>query len=96
MPASMAQAISKICPQVKVAVLADASRWKRIRLPLKQLLTSQLESAQVVLINKCDLADQETIEMVKEDVVSYSGVRPVVCMSAQQGLSEEDVQAILG
>lgn len=95
-PASMAQAISKICPQVKVAVLADASRWKRIRLPLRQLLTSQLESAQIVLINKCDLADQETIEMVKEDVVSYSGVRPVVCMSAQQGLSEEDVQAILG
>ena len=50
----------------------------------------------ILILNKCDLADQETIEMVKEDVVSYSGVRPVVCMSAQQGLSEEDVQAILG
>ena len=109
-PSSMAESISNCANNVRTCVLVDASRWKRMRIALERLLRGQLESANVILINKCDLADDATIDQARREALEYAGAaacdgeenssispaaKPVVCVSAQAGISDADMARIL-
>ncbi|MBC3887354.1 cobalamin biosynthesis protein P47K [Acetobacterium paludosum] len=51
----------------RIVTIVDAKRWKRIRVPLANLIEGQLGVADVVLINKTDLVNEaELIELQKE------------------------------
>ena len=56
----------------KILIIVDASRWKRLRIPLERVLGGQLEGADLVFINKCDLVeDKAELEEVEADVLTF-------------------------
>ena len=57
---------------VRVLALADASRWKRLKNYMSQLLEGQIECAELALINKVDLVDEETAQKIAEDVRGFN------------------------
>ena len=52
----------------RICILTDASRWGRIFLPLKPMLSGQIEGADTVLINKIDLAEEEILSRMESDI----------------------------
>ncbi|UWG97639.1 cobalamin biosynthesis protein P47K [Dehalobacter sp. DCM] len=58
-PKQIRQVLQDIGIDSRICVLVDASRWKRILTPLYQLLTAQLKDADVILLNKTDLVNEE-------------------------------------
>lgn len=52
----------------RICTLTDAARWLRIRKPMEELLLGQIECADIVLINKTDLADDKTLSLMENDI----------------------------
>ena len=57
---------------VKILSLADASRWKRLKNYMSQLLEGQIECADLAIVNKTDLVSEETVKSIAEDVRSFN------------------------
>ena len=66
----------------RVCVLTDASRWPRLRIPMEGLLRGQIECADLVLINKTDLVDEDALQNVERDVRAFNADVPIVRISA--------------
>lgn len=96
-PSSMVKALEPVSGDIRTCILVDASRWKRIHKPLEVLLRNQLESADVILVNKCDLVDEEALECAKTGALEYAGAdRPLVCVSAKNGFTDADFASLMG
>ena len=95
-PGNMADSLSYSMARPRVVVLADASRWLRIRMPLHDLLQKQVGAADIVLVNKCDLVDEDTVAEVVSDVKSMNDQVAVITGSAAAHLSEEQIKLLLG
>lgn len=52
----------------RICILTDASRWGRIFLPLRPMLSGQIEGADTVLINKIDLAEEDFLQLMEKDI----------------------------
>ena len=65
-----------------ICVLADAERWSRLRLPLENLMRGQIECADLVLINKIDLADEDALANMENDIRLYQQNVPIIRISA--------------
>ena len=96
-PGSMRDNIERYgdCP-VRVVTLVDASRWQRIVRALSILLEGQLECADVVCVNKCDLVDEAQIATVGATVRDMNAHAPIVHASAISPMSAADLDAIAG
>ena len=96
-PSSMRDNIERYgdCP-VRVLTIVDASRWQRIVRALSILLTEQLECADVICVNKCDLADDAQIGEVDAAVREMNASAPIVHASAISPMSAADLDAIAG
>jgi G3E family GTPase len=57
---------------VKILVVADAKRWKRLRNAMSQLIDAQLELADLILLNKVDLVDEEAAEATLSDIRTFN------------------------
>jgi len=66
----------------RICVLTDASRWSRLRIPMEMLLRGQIECADVVLINKIDLASDEAINDMQRDILEFNPNVPITKISA--------------
>ena len=55
----------------RVCILTDAARWSRLRKPMENLLRGQIECSDVVLINKIDLSDEETLQNMERDILEF-------------------------
>ena len=95
-PASIQRTIQNVLGlDSKICIIVDAKRWIRIEKPLEQLLSGQFENADVVLINKKDLVDQETLVRVISSVaVRVPGVK-LIPLSAIEPITEEMWKEIL-
>lgn len=51
-----------------ICTVVDASRWKRFLVPMHSLLEGQIESADMVLLNKADLVGEEMLDEVENDI----------------------------
>jgi len=80
----------------RIVSLVDASRWQRIKIPLRMLLLAQLEPADVICINKIDLVDDDALALVDADVREINATAPLVHVSAQQSLAAETIDVIMG
>ena len=81
---------------VRVVTLVDASRWQRIKLALQILLTAQIEPADIVCVNKVDLAEAETLAEIDDDVHAINANVPIVRMSASDPVDAEVLDTVLG
>ena len=66
----------------RVCVLTDASRWKRLRVPMEALLRGQIECADIVLINKVDLADEDALLSIEDDIRGFQQNVQIIRISA--------------
>jgi len=76
------------CPHVdtiRVLTLVDAPRWEMLLEVVEPLVTAQLESADVVAVNKVDEVDADTLAAVLESVRTLAGAAPVLAVSATSG-----------
>ncbi len=62
---------------VKILSLADASRWKRLKNYMSQLLEGQIECADLALVNKVDLVDEETAKQIAEDIRGFNATAEI-------------------
>ncbi len=70
-----------------ILALADAKRWKRVVRAMEQFVSSQLQDADVILVNKIDLVDEETLAEVKREAAGYNprARLEAVCAAEQLG-----------
>ena len=96
-PQTMRDNIEKYggCP-VRIATLADASRWAKVLRALRNLLEGQLEPADVVCVNKCDLVDAGQLAEVERTVREMNATAPIVFASALSPMNAADLDAIVG
>ncbi|MCL2125942.1 MAG: cobalamin biosynthesis protein P47K [Oscillospiraceae bacterium] len=80
----------------RVCVLTDASRWARLRIPMEALLQGQIECADIVLINKIDLSDDESLERIEADIHGFNADVPIVRISALSEVPNEVWHSIVG
>ena len=83
------------CP-VRVVALVDASRWKKTLLALRILLEGQIEPADVICVNKCDLVDEAQLAEVERTVREMNAEAPIVYASAVSTMESADADAIMG
>jgi len=80
----------------RICVLTDASRWNRLRIPMEYLLRGQIECADVVLINKTDLAAAEALESMKNDILEFNPEVPITGISAIGQVPQDVWRTIAG
>ncbi len=82
--------------QARICVLVDASRWRRMQVPLEVILRQQLRGCDVICLNKADLVDEAELAYVGETLNAYDESAPRIVTKAAEGLPAEAVAAILG
>ena len=80
----------------RTIAIVDAQRWKRIKVALAMLIPHQLGEADVVLVNKCDLADAATLDAIEADVRAYNPTAPIFRICAKEGISSDVLDALIG
>ena len=80
----------------RICVLADASRWKRLRVPMDSLLRGQIEGCDIVLINKTDLVPEDALDSIETEIHEIEPKAPVMRISAIKGVANEVWSAIAG
>jgi G3E family GTPase len=70
---------------VRVLTVVDAPRWPMLLEVVEPLVTSQLETADAVAVNKVDEVDDEALAAVLESVRSLAGDAPILPVSATSG-----------
>lgn len=96
-PETMAANLSKYGGyDVRVVTLVDASRWQRIKRALSILLSEQVAPADVVCVNKVDLADADVLAEVDADVSEINPGVPIVHMDASKPVDARLLDAVIG
>ena len=55
-----------------ILAIADAKRWNRVVKALGDFVESQLKDADVILVNKIDLVEEDRLGDIKEQAASYN------------------------
>lgn len=82
--------------EARVCVLTDASRWRRLLIPMNNLLRGQIVGSNTVLINKTDLVEEAALEQIRQDILSFEPDAVIHCISAMNPVPEEVWQSVLG
>ena len=80
----------------RVCVLTDAARWRRLRLPMENLLRGQIECADVVLINKIDLSDEEALQSMEHEIMEFKPDVRIIRISALSGVESAVWREVTG
>ena len=81
---------------VRILALADASRWKRLKNYLSHLLEAQIECAELAIVNKVDLVDEETAQKIAEDIRSFNAKAVIDFTVGNKPIDPAVWQPILG
>lgn len=80
----------------RICTVTDASRWARLKKPMEELFRGQIGCADVVLVNKADLASEETLAGMEADI---RGMNPEACIyrtSAMRQIDPDIWRQVLG
>ncbi|MDR2486764.1 MAG: cobalamin biosynthesis protein P47K [Clostridiales Family XIII bacterium] len=80
--------------QARIAVLTDAARWQRLRVPMNELLKGQIEGSDTVLVNKTDLVDEKALQDIERDVFAYEPAARIFRISATGEIPGEVWKAV--
>ncbi|NTU89918.1 MAG: GTP-binding protein [Actinobacteria bacterium] len=78
-----------------ICTIVDAKRWEHLFDALDVLLTKQLKAADVILINKIDRVDSETLECVLSAISTINPEAPQICVCAKDPIDTGVWQAIV-
>ena len=84
-PVRFIDTIRKFLPEqneIKVISIADVERWFELHEVLTSLIESQIESAELVLVNKVDLVDKDTVNKVIQDIKKINPDADILAVSA--------------
>lgn len=81
---------------VRVVGIADAARWKLVVRAMEQLLANQISAADIVLLNKADLVDEETLADVERSIRRYNDHAPIVRVTASEDIAASVLDAAIG
>ena len=96
-PSDLAAKISRyVDAPVSITTLVDAERWPRIRRAMGQIIPGQLESADLVLINKIDRVTPEAADEVEAQVREYNATTRIERITANTEIPAEILDAIAG
>ena len=80
----------------RIAVLVDASRWSRLHIPMENLFAGQIIGSDAVIINKCDLVDEEMLNTVEHVVREYQSDVQIFRISAIDPVNNNVWKGVLG
>ena len=80
----------------RIAVLIDASRWSRLRIPMEGLFAGQIYGSDAVVINKVDLVEASVVDPVERDVRDYDADTQIFRVSALDPVNGEVWKGVLG
>ncbi len=80
----------------RVCCVTDAKRWNRLLIPMGNLLPDQLDSADVILINKVDTVPSETVDAVEQSIRQFNDTARYFRISAASEIAPEVFEAVLG
>lgn len=80
----------------RICTVADASRWARLKVPMAGLLAGQISCADTVLINKVDLAGEEALVKMEEEILGMNPGTELHRVSALQDIPPEIWDRVLG
>lgn len=91
-PGDVVTAVRSYAPMVTdimVLVLLDATRYEMLYEMLTPLLTAQIQSADIVAINKIDVVDGAHIDIIRKNVNQLNPQARVVAISAEKRINLE-------
>jgi G3E family GTPase len=80
----------------RIVVMADASRWERLLVPMNGLLRGQTEGSDAVLVNKTDLADGAALAKMERDILEFEPEAKIHRISAIGGVPDAVWAAVAG
>ena len=80
----------------RIVILTDASRWRRLRIPMDGLLRGQIENCNAVLVNKIDLVEEDILESMENDIHEIEPNAPIYRISAVGDVASEVWGAVAG
>ena len=96
-PKNIQETLKKVCGMdSRIAVLVDAARWKRLLLPMNNLLSGQIIGSDAVLVNKTDLVDEAALAAVDADVRNFEPAANIFHISALAPVAPEGWDGVLG
>ena len=88
-PDAIAQAVRDAGEDdVRILVLADAKRWKKLKLAMPKFVESQLCHASVVFLNKIDLVEKSAWDDAIKDIEMAAPTVQLFLLSAINGIDE--------
>lgn len=96
-PNNIKETITESLPEIScnITCVTDAKRWKRLLKPMEMLLKDQLSGAEVILINKVDMVDEETLTEVEASIKTFNDTARFFKISANGTINEEVFAAML-
>lgn len=79
----------------KICCVTDAKRWPRLLNAMKNMVRDQLDAADLILINKTDLVDADTLAAVEESLKTYNNQAGYFQVSAKAKIDDSVWQALL-
>jgi G3E family GTPase len=79
----------------KIVIIIDAVRYEVILQALNRPLMNQLRSADLVVINKADLADSPLVERVEKSIREIGVEAPIIAASAVTGANLDRVVELM-
>lgn len=97
-PHNIRETIAQSMPNVHcdVTCVTDAKRWKRLLRPMEMLLKDQLNAADVILINKVDMVDKDTLAEVEASIKTFNDNATFFKISATEQIETKIFDAMLG
>ena len=98
-PGAVVETIKQFMPQIeeiRTAVLCDAERLYRLLRAIVNIAPQQVADGQVLLLNKIDLVDEDTLKQAEETLREFNQTAPIFRISAKQGIDDAVFAAVIG
>ncbi|KNZ41890.1 GTP-binding protein [Acetobacterium bakii] len=97
-PQNIRETINQSMPDIDCVVtcVTDAKRWKRLIRPMEMLLKDQLDAADVILINKADMVDEDTFAEVEASIKTFNNEAAFFKICAAQEIDTKVFDVMLG
>jgi len=93
-PDDLASNVSKYCSVVEnnlALTIIDAVRHEVLIEVMEPLITAQIEAADIIAINKIDVADEQTIAAVEKSIRELNGTSRIIPISADRDINLEQL-----